>query len=70
MEIDRRRFLKLMMSSAVVPPLTGAGCTNIFSNLGGEKKYNVLFLAVDDLNDWGGFPATMAISPTPIRDCA
>jgi len=54
MEIDRRRFLKLMVSGAAVPVLTGAGCTGTLTNLGRQREYNVLFLAVDDLNDWVG----------------
>jgi len=54
MKIDRRRFLKLMMSGAVVPSLTVAGRTSIPPNLDKQKTYNVLFIAVDDLNDWVG----------------
>lgn len=54
MEMDRRRFLKLMMSGAVVPSLTGAGSASILPSPANRKKYNVLFLAVDDLNDWVG----------------
>ena len=54
MEIDRRRFLKLMVSGASLAPLSGTGCANILSGLSEQKKYNVLFLAVDDLNDWVG----------------
>jgi len=54
MKIDRRRFLKLMMSGAVVPSLTVAGRTSIPPNLDKQKTYNVLFIAIDDLNDWVG----------------
>jgi arylsulfatase A-like enzyme len=51
MKMDRRQFLKLITAGAAVPSLTHAGCAN---NPGKPKKYNVLFLAVDDLNDWVG----------------
>jgi arylsulfatase A-like enzyme len=43
-----------MMSGASLAPLTAAGCANVLSGLSEEKKYNVLFMAVDDLNDWVG----------------
>jgi len=65
MRIDRRRFLQLMVSGAVVPSLAAAGCSNMRPNGAGRKPYNVLFLAVDDMNDWvgclGGHP--QAITP-------
>lgn len=54
MKIDRRRFLKMMMSGAVVPSLTGAGCARMLPGMDQQKKYNVLFLALDDMNDWVG----------------
>jgi len=53
MQMDRRRFLKLILSGAVAPSLTAAGSTSILSNPD-KHKYNVLFVAVDDLNDWVG----------------
>ncbi|MCH7910194.1 MAG: sulfatase-like hydrolase/transferase, partial [Candidatus Hydrogenedentes bacterium] len=43
-----------MMSSAVTPSLAGAGCTGSLPNSDKQKRFNVLFLAVDDLNDWVG----------------
>jgi len=54
MKIDRRRFLKLLTSGAVIPTLTGAGCSGILPHAVEDKQYNVLFLAIDDLNDWVG----------------
>ena len=54
MGLDRRQFLKLLASSAVVPSLAGAGCSGILPGAAVPEKYNVLFLAVDDLNDWVG----------------
>jgi len=53
-ELDRRRFLQRVISGAVVSSLTGAGYASSLSNRDKPKKYNVLFLAVDDLNDWVG----------------
>ena len=54
MEIDRRRFLKRMMSGAGVSSLLAARCTSAPTSPAREKKHNVLFVAVDDLNDWVG----------------
>ena len=46
---DRRSFLKLAISGAAASalPRTGLGASN-------RPKKNVLFIAVDDLNDWVG----------------
>ena len=52
--MDRRRFLKLLMSGAVGSSLAGAGFASIPPTPGKQKKFNVLFMAVDDLNDWVG----------------
>ncbi|MDP6545831.1 MAG: sulfatase [Phycisphaerae bacterium] len=54
MEVDRRQFLKLMTAGAVIPSLTRAGYAGSRPDSNKRKKYNVLFLAVDDLNDWVG----------------
>jgi len=54
METDRRRFLQLILSGAVVPSLTRTACTSSLPNPDKQKRYNVLFVAVDDLNDWVG----------------
>ena len=56
--MDRRRLLMLMMVGAVCLMWLGAACTITRAAAAGDKsprkKYNVLFLAVDDLNDWVG----------------
>lgn len=52
--MDRRRFLELLMSGAVLSSLTGPGYASILRNPDKQKRYNVLFMAVDDLNDWVG----------------
>ena len=49
--MDRRQFLKLIAAGALIPSLTNAG---VAKSPGKRKKYNVLFIAVDDLNDWVG----------------
>lgn len=49
MNMDRRGFLKLAMSGAAASTLPGT----TFGSAGKPKK-NVLFVAVDDLNDWVG----------------
>ena len=54
MKTDRRGFLRLIVSGAVVPSLSGTGGAGGAPKPGERKKYNVLFLAVDDLNDWVG----------------
>jgi len=43
-----------MMSGAAAASLAKAGCTSILPSFGGRRQYNVLFLSVDDLNDWVG----------------
>ena len=52
--MDRRRFLKLTVSCAVVSSLTEARCARRPAGPDRQKRYNVLFIAVDDLNDWVG----------------
>jgi len=52
--MNRRRFLKLMMSGPVVSSLTRAGYASALPNPDKQKRYNVLFMAVDDLNGWVG----------------
>jgi len=52
--MDRRRFLKLVMSGAVGSSMAGAGYASALPSPDKHKRYNVLFIAVDDLNDWVG----------------
>jgi arylsulfatase A-like enzyme len=52
--MDRRRFLELMLFCAVVIVLMGAVSESAQAVQDAQRKYNVLFLAVDDLNDWVG----------------
>ncbi len=49
-----RRFLGLILPSAAL--LLGIGADSASGQTGAaeQQKYNVLFLAVDDLNDWVG----------------
>ncbi|MDP6633964.1 MAG: sulfatase [Phycisphaerae bacterium] len=54
MELDRRQFLKLLAAGAIAPSLTRTCRANDRTNPDKRKRYNVLFIAVDDLNDWVG----------------
>ena len=54
MDVDRRQFLKLITAGAAVPAIAHAGWAGELADRGKRGKYNVLFLAVDDLNDWVG----------------
>jgi arylsulfatase A-like enzyme len=50
--INRRSFLKMFGLGVSTAGLTG--CISFFENRDGAQKPNVLFIAVDDMNDWIG----------------
>ena len=52
--MDSRRYPGLIFFSVAILSLTWAGCMNDRADLNRQKKFNVLFIAVDDLNDWVG----------------
>jgi arylsulfatase A-like enzyme len=53
MKLTRRKFLQLS-GAAIVGSSTLAGCQPRHHNLVNPSQPNVLFIAVDDLNDWIG----------------
>ncbi|MDP7286354.1 MAG: sulfatase [Phycisphaerae bacterium] len=65
---DRRGFLKLIAAGAAAASLTRAGFASVASKASKQTKYNVLFLAVDDLNDWVGCLAGHPQAKTPNID--
>ena len=52
--MDCRRFLRLTLPTAVLLLWIGAGFASSPAGAVEQQRYNVLFLAVDDLNDWVG----------------
>ena len=48
-QMNRRGFLRYL--SAGMAGLAYAGCATLGGQLGG-KRLNVLFIAIDDMNDW------------------
>ncbi len=50
----RREFLRQSIYGAAGTALAGCGFQNVRTSAGNGKPYNVLFIAIDDLNDWTG----------------
>jgi len=68
-DFNRRDFLKIIGLGAAV--LVTPGCTSVLKGFAGEatkEKPNVLFIAIDDLNDWANCLGGRAGVKTPNLD--
>ena len=64
-------YNKIKWVTAVVIGVTASGCTSSAVKKNGEEKkqpYNILFIAIDDLNDWVGFLGGHPQTRTPNMD--
>jgi len=65
-QIGLRIFMKLGLLMIIL--ITGWSCNPIQTKVEDPKPYNVLFIALDDLNDWTGFLKGHPQAQTPHMD--